>query len=194
MSNAPTSSAISRKRFQSITREYAEAPATISFGLCSCASARACVVVDALGLGVEAVGDDVEPLAREVDRRAVRQVAAVRQGHAEDRVAGLERREVDRLVGLRAGVRLHVGVLGAEELLRALDRERLDDVDELAAAVVALAGIAFGVLVGELRCPARPAPPGSRSSPRRSARYASSCRRFSACDGGPELGIGFVAA
>ena len=50
---------------------------------------------------------------------AVRQVAAVREVHAEHRVARLEQREVDRHVGLRARVRLHVGVLGAEQRLRA---------------------------------------------------------------------------
>ena len=44
------------------------------------------------------------------------------------------------MVGLAPGVRLHVGVLGAEELLGAVDGELLDHVDELAAAVVALAG------------------------------------------------------
>jgi hypothetical protein len=38
-----------------------------------------------------------------------------------------------------------------KELLRALDRELLGDVDVLAAAVVALAGIALSVLVGEHR-------------------------------------------
>ena len=64
---------------------------------------------------------------------------AVRQVHAEERVARLEEREEHRGVRLRAGVRLHVGVLGAEELLRAVDGELLDLVDELAAAVVALA-------------------------------------------------------
>jgi hypothetical protein len=32
---APTESAISRKRAQSMIREYADAPAMISFGLCS---------------------------------------------------------------------------------------------------------------------------------------------------------------
>ena len=40
ISSAPTSSAISRNRAASITRGYAEAPATISFGRCSCASRR----------------------------------------------------------------------------------------------------------------------------------------------------------
>ena len=58
---------------------------------------------------------------------------------------------VDGVVGLRARVRLDVGVLGAEQLLGAVDRELLGDVDELAAAVVALARVALGVLVGEHR-------------------------------------------
>ena len=55
--------------------------------------------------------------------------------------------EVDGHVRLRARVRLDVGVLGSEELLRAVDRELLDLVDDLAAAVVAPARIALGVLV-----------------------------------------------
>jgi hypothetical protein len=41
----------------------------------------------------------------------VRQVAAVRQVHAEDRVARLQRGQVHGHVRLRAGVGLHVGVL-----------------------------------------------------------------------------------
>ena len=52
-------------------------------------------------------------------------------------------------VGGGARVRLHVRVLGAEQRLRALDGERLGDVDVLAAAVVAAAGVALGVLVRE---------------------------------------------
>src|SRR5581483_9574601 len=57
----------------------------------------------------------------------------------------------DGHVGLRAGVGLHVGMFRAEEFLRALDRDGLDDVGRAAAAVVALAGIALGVLVREHR-------------------------------------------
>ena len=64
---------------------------------------------------------------------------------------GLTSVEVDRHVRLRAGMRLHVGVVGAEERLRARDGQRLGDVDELAAAVIPLARVAFGVLVGEHR-------------------------------------------
>ena len=70
---------------------------------------------------------------------------------AEDRVAGLEQRLEDGVVGLRAGVRLDVGVLGAEELLRAVDREVLGDVDLFAPPVIPLARVALRVLVGEHR-------------------------------------------
>src|SRR5687768_13608902 len=48
-------------------------------------------------------------------------------------------------------MRLHVRVFGAEERLGAVDRERFGNVDELTAAVVALAWIAFRVLVREYR-------------------------------------------
>ena len=47
-------------------------------------------------------------------------------------------------------MRLHVAVIAAENLLQTVTREVFGDVDELTAAVVALAGIAFGVLVGEM--------------------------------------------
>src|SRR5207302_9499667 len=62
-------------------------------------------------------------------------------------VPGLENRGVGGHVRLRARVRLDVRVHGAEERLRAVDRGLLDLVDDLAAAVVALARIALRVLV-----------------------------------------------
>ena len=96
-----------------------------------------------------AVGDHLVGLAGEIQLVAVREVAAMRQVHAQDGVAGLQHGGIRGLIGLRARVRLHVGVLGAEQLLGAIAGQVLDDVGELAAAVVALAGIAFGVLVGE---------------------------------------------
>ena len=46
-------------------------------------------------------------------------------------------------------MRLDVGVLAAEQRQGPVDRQLLDDVDLLAAAVVAATGVAFGVLVGE---------------------------------------------
>ena len=93
--------------------------------------------VDAVVLAPHLVAGDLVELARHVQLHAVREVAAVGQLHAEDRVARLDQRHVDGVVGLGAGVRLDVGVLGAEQLLGAVDRELLGDVDPLAAAVVA---------------------------------------------------------
>ena len=79
----------------------------------------------------------------------MRQVPAHRKAHPEHRVARIERRVVDGEVGLRARVRLHVGVIRAEQRADAIAREVLDDVDLLATAVVALARKPLGVLVGE---------------------------------------------
>ena len=108
------------------------------------------VVVDHAVVG-DAVLHGVEDLAGEVDLGAVREVAAVGQAHAQDGVVRLQQREVHRGVGLRARVRLHVGPVGGEELLDAVDGELLDHADMLAAAVVALARVALGVLVGQHR-------------------------------------------
>ncbi len=110
------------------------------------------VVVDApVGLA-DAVGMDLEEAAAEVERVPVGQVAAVGQAHAQDAVAVLEHREVGRHVGLGARVGLDVDELGArEDGQGALLGEALHDVDVLAAAVVALARLALGVLVGEPR-------------------------------------------
>ena len=109
------------------------------------------LVVDLAGVGADAVLGGAKELAGEIHLGAVREVAAVIEAHAEYRIAWLHEREVGRRVGLRTGVGLHVGVVGAEQLLGAVDRQLLGDVDVLAAAVVALAGIAFGVLVGQHR-------------------------------------------
>ena len=107
------------------------------------------IEVEPVRVARHAVADEVVQHAADVELHAVRQVSAVGQVEAQHRVARLERGEIDRRVRLRAAVRLHVGELGAEQLLRPVDGQLLDDVDELAAAVVALARIAFGVLVRE---------------------------------------------
>ena len=112
---------------------------------------RDLIHVDQLVVLAHGVVLGLEPLAGDVDRRAVRQVTAGGEIEAHEGVAGLQQRQEHRLVHLAAGVRLHVGEVAAEQLLRALDRQRLGDVDELAAAVVAVARIAFGVLVGHHR-------------------------------------------
>ena len=46
-------------------------------------------------------------------------------------------------------MRLYVGIIGTKERLGALDGERFHDINMLATAVVALARITLGVLVGQ---------------------------------------------
>ena len=108
------------------------------------------VVVDQ-AIGVDAVLHGVVQLAGGGHLGAVGEMAAVGQAHAEDGVAGVEQRQVHRSVGRGTGVRLDVGVVGAAQLLGAVDGQLLDDIDVLAAAVVALVRITFGVLVGQHR-------------------------------------------
>ena len=107
------------------------------------------VVVDDFGVFADLVAGDVVELAGEVELVAVGEVASVGEVEAEDGVAGGDERHVGGGVGLRAGVRLDVGVVGAEEAFGAVAGEGFDDVGVLAATVVALSGVAFGVFVGE---------------------------------------------
>src|SRR3546814_5184475 len=72
------------------------------------------VVVDQAFV-VDAVLHGVQDLAAQVGLGPVGEVAAVRERHAQDGVARLQQGEVDGLVGLRSGVRLHVGVVGSEQ-------------------------------------------------------------------------------
>ena len=88
-------------------------------------------------------------LAGHVHRRSVGQMAALRKVHAHDGIAQVQQCKVDSQVGLCAGVGLHIGILCAEQLAGALDGDVLHLVHIDAAAVVALAGQALGILVGQ---------------------------------------------
>ena len=109
------------------------------------------VIVDEVRIPRHAILHRVEPLARQVGRRAVGQMTAGGEAHADDGVARLDERQHDRLVRLRAGMGLHIGEAAVEQPLGAVDRQLLDNIDVLAAAIIAAPGIAFRVFVGEER-------------------------------------------
>ena len=71
------------------------------------------------------------------------------QVHPHHGVARIEHGRIDRVVGRRAAMGLDVRVLGLEQRLRTLDGESFDPIDVLAAAVVTLTRVAFGVFVVE---------------------------------------------
>ncbi len=92
------------------------------------------VVIDALVHLADAVmGDGIEATG-EIGLVAMGEMAAVGKIHGEDLVARLEHGKIDGGIGLRAGVRLHIHVITAEEFLRAVDGQLLDDVHILATA------------------------------------------------------------
>ena len=105
--------------------------------------------VDAMGgPNPDAIGDHVKPASGHVDRRPMRQVSTRGEIETHERVAGLHQGHEDSLVGLAAGIGLDVGEAAIEQLASALDGKAFGDVDELAAAIITSAGIAFRVLIG----------------------------------------------
>ena len=107
------------------------------------------VIIDQFRLVVQAVRNYVEVLAGDIHWAAVAEMATVGQVHAQHRVAGLQEGKEHRQVGIGTGVGLDVGIIAAEQLAGPLPGDLLRYVHGVAAAVVALAGIPLGVLVGQ---------------------------------------------
>ena len=112
---------------------------------------RHLVHVDAPVLAPDPVVSHMEQPARLIRRRAVTQVATHRQTHAENAIARRQQRLVHGLVGLTAGVGLHIGVTAGEQAAGAVRGEPFQRVGPLGAAEVTTAGVALDGLVGEDR-------------------------------------------
>ena len=107
------------------------------------------VVVQRFRFGIDAVADEIIRRAGEIHLEAMGQMAAVGEAHRQNRVARLQQRHVGRHVRLAAGMRLHVRGLRPEQLAGAVDGRLLDFIHMDAAAVVALARIAFRIFIGK---------------------------------------------
>src|SRR6266566_1339793 len=75
------------------------------------------VVVDAFVFLFHPISYELVHATGKIQRMPVRQVAAVGKIHSQDYVVFLESGHVNGYVGGCAGMRLHVGVFGAEEFL-----------------------------------------------------------------------------
>lgn len=75
------------------------------------------VIVEPFVVRFDGIGFGAEIFPGNADWRAVGKMAAMRQRHAEDGVAGIQEGQVGRDVGRRTGIRLHVDMLGAKRLL-----------------------------------------------------------------------------
>src|SRR5688572_8831420 len=100
---------------------------------------------------MDAVGDDLKHLSREIEGVTVSEMSPVRKIHSQHLFTRLEGGKVYGHIGLAAGVRLNISVFGFEQTFGALDGERFYRVGKFAAAVIALPGETFSVLIGKYR-------------------------------------------
>ena len=107
-------------------------------------------VVVNLFFGIEAVANRVIQLAADIDRCAMGEVATVGQRHTEYGVARFKHRHIHRLIGLRTGVRLHVGVFRTKQRFQAVYRQLFSLIHILATAVVTFAGVTFRIFISQL--------------------------------------------
>ena len=105
------------------------------------------IEIDALIVAANAIGDDAEPLTREIHRRTVSKVAAGCEVEPHERVARLQERHEDRLIGLGARMRLDVGETAIKQTGHAFNGQRLDDIHKLTSAIVAATRISFNIFV-----------------------------------------------
>ena len=76
-------------------------------------------------------------------------MTALRQIHAHDGITQIQQSKINCQIGLCTGVRLNIGIFCAEQLAGTLDGNVLHLVHIDTAAIVALAGQALSVLVGQ---------------------------------------------
>ena len=107
--------------------------------------------VDEVVLPAHRVGHRLEPFARLVDRRAVREMSAGSEVQPHERVARLHKRKKDRLVRLRAGMRLDVSKFAIEKAFGTVDRQLFRDVHIFATAVVTTSRIPLRIFVRQDR-------------------------------------------
>ena len=109
------------------------------------------IEINLCGLFINTILLGIEPFAGQVRRGAMGQVTTCGKRHAEDRVTRLQQRQEHSLVCLCAGMWLHIDESSTKQLFRTLDGKCLDNVDMLAATIIAAAGIALGIFVGQNR-------------------------------------------
>src|ERR1041385_5623632 len=102
------------------------------------------VVIDLFGVFRNAVISDLVTESREIQWMTVRQMAAVREIHAEDLIPVLNRSEVNRHIRLRAAVRLYVRGVHNIHLFRTINRRLLNTFSPPTPAIVTLTRITLG--------------------------------------------------
>ena len=83
----------------------------------------------------------------EIGRTSVCEMPAVGQILSHDRIARLQHRKLHCHIRLRPGMRLHIHIFAAENLLCTLNRQILYHIHAFTAAVIPLSGIALCIFI-----------------------------------------------
>ena len=118
------------------------------FGFCLGSELYESVIVNKAVL-IYTVGDNIVIGTGNIGGTSMSEVAALIEVHSHQGISGFEDRELYGEVGGGAGMGLYICISAAEKLLCALDSNGLDDIDDLAAAIIPFAGIAFCIFVGK---------------------------------------------
>ena len=89
--------------------------------------------------------------ARSVDMTTVRKMPAMVEIQSHKRITGLQNSQQYSGIGLRTGMRLHVGKLCIKQFLDTIPGKVFDLVNDLTSPVIALSGKPFGIFVGKTR-------------------------------------------
>ena len=118
------------------------------------------VVVDLLRVSPYSIRDDPEKTAGKTHRTSVSEMPTLAQIHSEYSIARLEHSEKHGHIRLRARMRLNVYIVGMKQLLGAVLRQLLRNVNIFTTAIIPFPGVSFSVFVGQngpLSFPYRPA-------------------------------------
>ncbi len=77
------------------------------------------------------------------------EMSAVGEVQAEELITGIQTCHKYGHVGLRTGMGLHIGIFGSKKFLHAVYGHLFGTVHHLAATVIAMTGITFGIFVGK---------------------------------------------
>ena len=108
-------------------------------------------VIDGFRIAAHAVAHDIIHLPGKRNRSTVRKVATVRKVHSQNCISWIEGSKQDAHVGLASGMWLDIGMVRAKELFRSVSGQIFGYIDKFAAAIVALAWIAFRILIRKHR-------------------------------------------
>ena len=109
------------------------------------------VKINAMVIAAHTILHGIKPFAGLVWSRTMGQVSAGGEAHAQDRITGFDERLKHRLIGLRPGIGLHIGIGAIVKFTNTLDGKLFGHINMFATAIITPTGIALGIFIGQHR-------------------------------------------